>query len=91
MYLTQEFKTNIFQKNSLTQNATDTGSAESQVALFTSRINEINSHLKIHKKDSASRLGLVKLVGKRKKLLEYLQENDIQRYRNLIASLQLRK
>ena len=91
MYLTQEFKADIFKKNSLTKNATDTGSAESQVALFTSRINEINNHLKIHKKDSASRLGLVKLVGKRKKLLEYLQENDIQRYRNLIASLQLRK
>lgn len=91
MYLTQEFKQNIFKKNSLTKSATDTGSAESQVALFTARIEEINLHLKKNPKDVSSRLGLVKLVGKRKKLLEYLHKNDITRYRSLLAALNLRK
>ena len=69
----------------------DTGSPEVQVALLTNRINELNEHLKIHKKDHHSRRGLLKMVGKRRNLLGYIRENDIERYRELIARLGLRK
>ena len=69
----------------------DTGSPEVQVAILTTRINELNEHLKIHKKDHHSRRGLLKMVGKRRNLLAYLKNKDIERYRNLIASLGLRK
>ncbi len=69
----------------------DTGSTEVQVALLTARIEELTEHFKIHKKDYHSRTGLLKLVGQRRKLLGYLKTVDIQRYRELIAKLGLRK
>ena len=69
----------------------DTGSPEVQVAVLTYRINHLNEHLKTHKKDHHSRRGLLKMVGQRRNLLNYLKEKDIERYRNLIARLGLRK
>ena len=69
----------------------DTGSPEVQIALLTSRINHLNEHLKINKKDHHSRRGLLKMVGRRRNLLAYLQKKDIERYRALIAKLGLRK
>lgn len=69
----------------------DTGSPEVQVALLTQRITYLTEHFKTHKKDYHSRTGLLKLVGQRRKLLKYLQKKDIERYRNLIARLGLRK
>ena len=71
--------------------ASDTGSPEVQVALLTERINHLTEHLKIHKKDHHSRRGLLMMVGKRRRLLRYLQENDVERYRSLIAKLGLRR
>lgn len=70
---------------------TDTGSPEVQIAMLTERINHLNEHLKIHKKDHHSRRGLLKLVGKRRGLLDYLTKVDIERYRSIIARLGLRK
>lgn len=69
----------------------DTGSPEVQIALLTYRINHLNEHLKEHKKDHHSRRGLLKMVGQRRGLLNYLREKDIERYRVLIAALGLRK
>lgn len=69
----------------------DTGSPEVQVALLTARINYLTEHLKIHKKDHHSRRGLLKMVGQRKGLLNYIKKNDIVKYRDLIAELGLRK
>lgn len=69
----------------------DTGSPEVQVAVLTFRINDLNEHLKIHKKDFHSRRGLLKMVGQRRNLLNYLKEKDIERYRTLIQRLSLRK
>ncbi|MFO7897290.1 MAG: 30S ribosomal protein S15 [Candidatus Cloacimonadales bacterium] len=69
----------------------DTGSPEVQVALLTSRIKEITDHLKTHKKDFHSRRGLLKLIGQRRRLLDYIAKKDIERYRKLIAALGLRK
>ncbi len=69
----------------------DTGSAEVQVALLTDRINNLTDHFKIHKKDQHSRRGLLKLVGHRRRLLNYLSKKDISRYRNLIKSLGIRR
>lgn len=69
----------------------DTGSVEVQVALLTERIRELTEHLKVHKKDEHSRRGLLIMVGKRKRLLNYLEKVDIERYRTLIAKLGLRK
>lgn len=69
----------------------DTGSTEVQIALLTERINELTEHLKIHKKDDHSRRGLLIMVGKRKRLLRYLEENNIESYRELIAKLGIRK
>ncbi len=69
----------------------DTGSPEVQVAILTFRINDLNEHLKIHKKDHHSRRGLLKMVGQRRNLLNYLRNKDLERYRNLIARLGLRK
>lgn len=69
----------------------DTGSPEVQIALLTARINELNEHLKVHKKDHHSRRGLLKMVGQRRGLLAYLKEVDIERYRSLIERLGLRK
>jgi small subunit ribosomal protein S15 len=69
----------------------DTGSPEVQIAILTNRINHLNEHLKIHKKDHHSRRGLLKMVGQRRGLLNYLKSKDIERYRALISSLNLRK
>lgn len=69
----------------------DTGSSEVQIALLTERIKALTEHLRHHKHDYHSRRGLLKLVGRRKRLLQYLQSNDVERYRNLIASLGLRR
>ncbi|MBQ8081321.1 MAG: 30S ribosomal protein S15 [Clostridia bacterium] len=69
----------------------DTGSPEVQVALLTERINHLNEHLKLNKKDHHSRRGLLLMVGQRRGLLEYLKKTDIERYRTLIAQLNLRK
>ena len=69
----------------------DTGSVEVQVALLTERINHLNEHLKLNKHDNHSRRGLMKMVGERRSLLKYLQEIDIERYRKIIADLNLRK
>lgn len=71
--------------------ASDTGSPEVQVALLTHRINELNEHLQVHKKDHHSRRGLLKMVGQRRNLLNYVKKNDILRYRDLIQRLGLRK
>ena len=69
----------------------DTGSPEVQIALLTERINHLNDHLKVHKQDNHSRRGLLKMVGKRRALLDYLKAKDIERYRTVIAALELRK
>ena len=69
----------------------DTGSPEVQVALLTTRIKEITEHLKIHKKDYHTRRGLLKLIGQRRRLLDYIMKKDITRYRKLIKALELRK
>ena len=69
----------------------DTGSPEVQVALLTARINHLNEHLKLNKKDHHSRRGLLLMVGQRRGLLEYLKKTDIERYRTLVAQLGLRK
>lgn len=69
----------------------DTGSPEVQIAILTERINHLNEHLKVFKKDHHSRRGLLKMVGKRRALLEYLKKNDVEGYRELIARLGIRK
>lgn len=69
----------------------DTGSAEVQIAIITERIGQLNNHFATHKKDHSSRRGLLKLVGRRRKLLEYLKKSDIERYRKILGSLDLRK
>ena len=69
----------------------DTGSPEVQIALLTARINELNEHLKVHKKDHHSRRGLLKLVGHRRRLQTYLRNNDVERYRAINAKLGLRR
>ena len=82
-------KSEIIEKYALKQG--DTGSPEVQIALLTERINQLTEHLKIHKKDHHSRRGLLKMVGKRRGLLNYLKKKDIERYREVIKSLNLRK
>ncbi len=89
MYLTAEKKTSIFEEYG--KQATDTGSAEGQIALFTFRIKHLTEHLKANKKDLATMRSLVRLVGKRRKLLDYLKEKDIERYRDIIRKLGIRK
>ena len=69
----------------------DTGSPEVQIALLTERINHLNEHLKLHKKDHHSRRGLLQMVGRRRGLLNYLKDTDIERYRSIVARLGLRK
>ncbi len=91
MYLATEKKQEIFENHGRLKSKNDTGSAESQIALFTYRINYLTEHLKKHKKDHSTRLGLLKLVGKRRSLLDYLYKRDINRYRAIIAELKIRK
>ena len=89
MALSKEKKTELIAKFGGT--AQNTGLAEAQVALLTEHINQLNSHLQSHPKDKHSRYGLLKLVGKRKRLLNYLTNVDIERYRKIIAELNIRK
>ncbi len=89
MYLAAEKKQELFEKYG--KSNVDTGSAESQIALFSFRIDHLTQHLKENKKDFATQQALLKLVGKRKKLLNYLKDRDIERYRAIIKKLKLRK
>ena len=89
MPLTKEQKTEIAQK--FGRGTNDTGSADVQVAILTASINQLTEHLKIHKKDHHSRRGLLMQVGQRRRLLAYLQNKDVERYRKLIADLGLRR
>ncbi len=89
MYLTPEVKKDIFKKHGKSE--TDTGSAEGQIALFTHRIQHLTQHLKKNHKDFNTERSLVKLVGKRRALLDYLMKKDIMRYRAIIKELGLRK
>lgn len=82
-------KPNVIEEHRL--HDTDTGSPEVQVALLTKRINHLNEHLKSHKKDHHSRRGLLQLVGRRRNLLDYVKKNDIERYREIIATHGLRR
>ena len=91
MHLTTDTKQEIFEKYGIAKSKSDTGSAESQIALFTTRINHITEHLKINKKDFSAELSLVKLVGKRRSQLDYLMKTDIFRYRAIIKELDIRK
>jgi small subunit ribosomal protein S15 len=89
MYLTSETKKEIFKKYGKSEK--DTGSTEAQIALFTLRINHLTEHLKTNKKDFATQRALIKLVGKRKSLLNYLKNRNLEKYRALVAELNLRK
>jgi small subunit ribosomal protein S15 len=89
MSLTAEKKKEIFKEYGGDEN--NTGSSESQIALFTTRIVDLTEHLRTHKKDINTRRSLLKLVGKRRRLLNYLKNNDIERYRAIIKKLNLRK
>ncbi|MGB5818355.1 MAG: 30S ribosomal protein S15 [Saonia sp.] len=89
MYLTKEVKAEIFKKHGGEEK--NTGSAEGQIALFTHRINHLTDHLKKNRQDFNTERSLVKLVGKRKSLLDYLKKKDITRYRAIIKELGLRK
>ena len=89
MALTVEERAGIVTKHG--QNAKDSGRTEVQVALLTANINKLTSHFDSHKKDHHSRMGLLKMVGKRRRLLDYLMKKDINRYRNLISELGLRR
>ena len=89
MYLTKEKKEEIFAKHG--KSASDTGSSEGQIALFTYRINHLTEHLKNNRKDFNTQRSLVKLVGKRRDLLNYLIKTDITRYRAIVKELGLRK
>ncbi len=89
MILKKEDKEKIFAD--FGKSSADTGSAEGQIALFTARITHLTEHLKINKKDHSTRLGLLKLVGKRKRLLHHLQIVDVLRYRAILEKLGLRK
>jgi small subunit ribosomal protein S15 len=87
--LNTETKTEIMTKFEMHKG--DTGSAEVQIALITERIGQLNQHFSSHSKDHSSRRGLLKLVGRRRKLLDYLKKSDIERYRKILGSLGLRK
>ena len=89
MYLSPEKKREIFTKHGKSEN--DTGSHEGQIALFTYRINHLTEHLKKNRKDFATEKALVDLVGKRRRILGYLKDRDITRYRAIIAELGIRK
>ena len=89
MYLTKEVKAELFAKHG--KSAQDTGSAEGQIALFTFRINHLSNHLKANHKDFNTERSLVQLGGKRRRLLDYLKNKDITRYRAIIAELGIRK
>ena len=89
MYLTKEIKADIFKKHGGSEK--NTGGTEAQIALFTYRINHLTKHLKNNQKDYNTERSLVRLVGKRRSLLDYLKHKDIERYRTLIKELNIRK
>ncbi|MCC6600086.1 MAG: 30S ribosomal protein S15 [Crocinitomicaceae bacterium] len=89
MYLNSEKKKEIFAKYGKSEK--DTGSSEGQIALFTHRINHLTEHLKVNKKDYNTQRSLIKMVGMRRSLLDYLQKSDINRYRAIVKELDLRK
>lgn len=89
MYLTTEDKQKIY--NKFGGSDTNTGKSESQIALFTQRINHLTQHLKSNKKDYSTQRALLMLVGKRRRLLDYLRDKDIERYRKIIKDLKIRK
>ena len=89
MAISQERKNELIKE--YRTHETDTGSPEVQIAVFTAEITALNDHLRIHKKDHHSRRGLLKMVGRRRHLLNYLRDKDIQRYRELIKSLGIRR
>ena len=91
MYLDKDDKQEIFKNHGRLKKNNDTGSAESQIALFTYRIKHLTEHLQSNKNDHSSRMGLLRLVGKRRKLLNYLSSKHIERYRDIIAKLDIRK
>lgn len=87
--ITKELKTEIINQNKRSDK--DTGSPEVQIAILSTRINQLTEHLKVHKKDHHSRRGLFKMVGHRRNLLNYLMKKDINRYRDIVSKLGLRK
>ncbi len=87
--ITKDQKTTVIESNRTHE--TDTGSPEVQIAILTERISQLTEHLKVHKKDNHSRLGMYKMVGKRRRLLDYLMEKDIERYRACLQKLGIRK
>ena len=89
MALTNEKKSAVI--TDYQTSGTDTGSPEVQVALLSARINDLSDHFKIHKHDNHSRQGLLRMVNRRRKMLDYLKANDVERYRTLISRLGLRK
>jgi small subunit ribosomal protein S15 len=89
MSVAESIKSNVIAEHA--KHATDTGSPEVQIALLTTRINQLTQHLKTHKKDHASRLGLLRLVGQRRRLLRYVQNQDVARYRAIIGKLGIRR
>jgi small subunit ribosomal protein S15 len=89
MPLTTDQKKTLIEKYG--KSSADTGTPEVQIALLTAHINELSAHFTAHKKDHHSRRGLLKMVGKRRRLLDYLQEKNIDRYRKIIAALEIRK
>jgi len=89
MSITKERKDELVEKYGGSKD--NTGSTEAQIAIFTERINDLTEHLKDNAKDHSSRRGLLKLVGKRRKLLDYLKKKDIEKYRELISDLGIRK
>ena len=91
MYLNTEIKKEIFKRYGHEGKETDTGSPEAQIALYSFRINHLTEHLRTNKKDVSSRAGLLRLVGKRRRLLNYLIKKDITRYRAIIKELGIRK
>ena len=91
MYLNSETKQELFSKHGFAKKKTDTGSPESQIALFTHRINHLTLHLKTQRKDYSTQQGLLKLVGHRRRLLDYLRVKDSNRYKKIIEQLGIRK
>ncbi|MEM7039056.1 MAG: 30S ribosomal protein S15 [Bacteroidota bacterium] len=91
MYLNTEIKKEIFKRYGRNKSESDTGSPEAQIALHTYRIQHLTEHLKRNKKDISTRMGLLRLVGKRRRLLDYLMKKDIARYRAIIKELGIRK
>lgn len=89
MPITKDEKATLVQKYG--KGATDSGRPEVQIAILTAHINQLSPHFDAHKKDHHSRLGLLKLVGKRRRLLDYLMQKDIERYRKIIKELEIRK